>query len=174
MNSVVLFMIVFSFSLAVLSFHYHNVVKPTFQDMVRFKLFAKRDELRKLAITGTVDPASFSFRHLEDMINGMANSTKWYSVSIWIESMVWKASHPESQAEIKELMSRFEEQASEEEKKIERSILSLIFCAMAANSPGWMIFGGVLCAIKSMNKRFVGWNRALWYRIGSGYQPLHA
>ena len=167
-------MVVVSFTMAIGSFYYNNVVRPTFQDMVRFRLFAKRDDLRKLAISGAVNPASFSFRHLEEMINRMANATKWYSVSIWIESMVWKASHPESQAEIKGLMCKFEEQASDEEKKIERSILELIFCAMAANSPGWMIIGGALCVTSSIKKRFVGWNRALWYRIGSGYQPLHA
>lgn len=167
-------MIVVSFTLALLSFHYQHVIKPVCQDIIRFKLFAKRDELRRLAISGAVDMTSFTYRHLEDMINTMANATTWYSVSIWIESMVWKSSHPESQQEAKTLMEKFEAQASDDEKRIEQNVMKLIFVVMAANSPGWMIIVSVSLVMSSVKAQFGRWNRALWYRIENGYRPIHA
>jgi hypothetical protein len=167
-------MIVVSAAMAVLSFFYEGVVKPTLQDAIRYRLFAKRDELRRLAIEGNCNCESLTYHHLQKMINAMANATSWYSVSVWLESMQWKSDNPEAQAEVKRQMELFEREATFEMKQIERKSLDLILRAMLVNSPGWTAMCCVVLIARSFNRRLSGWNRALWYRVGSGYRPVHA
>lgn len=162
MLEVYVFCIVTLLTLFILSVFYWHVIRPALLTQIRYSIFQHRDTLRSLAVHGKCDPSSFSFQHLEKMLNGMGTVTFMYSFGSLLESMISKRSDWDQQ--IKRDMEKFQSEATEEMRIIEQTSFELILRAMYINSPWWAILGAFLTLLRSLKRRLECWNKAAWYR----------
>ena len=163
MNTLALLLLLFAFIWAVSSVYYQAVIRPHVHDQTRFAIFRIRDELRAKAISHDVDAESFSFRHLESMLNRMIRICDWYSFACLIEFHVIHRERPTNQD-----IERFDREASPALKLLESDALHKMLSVMVVNSPGWLAVAGVVLVIDALRHKAVRtWievrNRALWY-----------
>jgi hypothetical protein len=147
---------------------YWTVIRPTFLTRIRYQMFALRDSLRSLAIKGRCDASSFSFRHLEGMLNEMAAQTFSYSVSDLLEFLildVLMSRQTEAEGKARQEIDRFQAEAGRDLRSIEDESLRLIKVAMLLNSPWWSLFGSMILLVRSIKRRIDVCNRGVWYRM---------
>ena len=124
---------------AMCSMFYTGVVRPGLRDEARYLLFAERDELRRLAIDGNVDPSSFPYMYLERFLCKLIDHCYWYSFG-----NIWEFFKLHPDAPLPADAARFERKAPEELKAIRDRAISHIILAMAINSPIYAAY--LLCA----------------------------
>lgn len=160
-------LVLIAFVWAVASIYYQQALRPYITDSVRFSIFARRDELRGMAVDHRIDPNSFSFRYLETLFNRMVKACSWLSFTTLIE---FELHHRAEQSAPD--VERFDAEASDELKSLERAALDDMLIVMAANSPGWTILAGI-CYYASK-----GWiiarTRLLWHEDLNELMPAAA
>lgn len=108
---------------------YDYVIRPVLRDRIRFRLFAIRDELRRLAIDQKIEARSTNYRFMERMLCRAINKCEWFTWQHFGEYIV-------SAGEVPKDIVVFEESATNELKEIrDRSVLELLVI-MDVNSPG--------------------------------------
>jgi hypothetical protein len=160
MNPLLIAMLLVAVLWLAVNVFYQYIARHWLRDRARFRLFAIRDELRRLAITDRVDARSFAYRHLEASINGMVHSCTRLGFCHLLEFSMQKHELP---AEIQ----RFDREAPTELKELDRRATDAVLGAMMANSPGWMLVGAVVLGFSEMyGIAFRNWislkTRLLW------------
>src|SRR5438034_4695156 len=58
---------------------YYHAIRPMLGDKSRFRIFALRDKLRRLAIEEEIDGSSFEYQYLERFLCGLVDKCAWFS-----------------------------------------------------------------------------------------------
>ena len=136
-----------------LSLSYWHIVRPVFMHAIRFRLFARRDQLRELAIDGVEDAKSDSYIYLEAFIN----KTVAFIPSVGLFSFIIYAVLDNRTPSTEYL--RFEEQASADLKEIRNKSIQDALLLMTVNSPVMVmlaaVVGSVLWVCGKINKIMV-------------------
>src|SRR5207249_5808290 len=67
------------------SIFYNYAARPIFGDRARFKIFALRDKLRRLAVDGRISASSFEYKYLEALLCRLVEKCAWFSWSSVLE-----------------------------------------------------------------------------------------
>lgn len=112
-----------------LSSLYWHAARPALQNAIRYRLFAKRDSLRRLAIENQVRPESFVYKYLERRLCytiRMAPGLNLYSFLVFsLKQNTLKLSE----------MKQFEQQATKDTKKIWLDMADDFIFMLLANAP---------------------------------------
>lgn len=162
-TTIVLFLLVLSFVWAIGSVYYQGVIRPLVADRVRFALFANRDKLRTMAINHEIAPESFTYQYLEDLLNKLVHASSWMSVGSLIEFRCFR----QNESTPPEIL-RFDAEATESLKQIERDALKEMILVMAVNSPWWIGISALVALIDWIRRgaiwaSMVTANRVLWH-----------
>jgi hypothetical protein len=132
------YMLVLGFGVYVIfSLFYEKAIRPMLCDRTRFRLFALRDRLRRLAIDGAVKADSAEYRYLEKLICKLIEKCAWFSWSTFFE-FLWL----HRDAELSTEAVQFEEHAAQPLKSIYQEAVSEMTRLLLTNSPIWTF---VLC-----------------------------
>ena len=113
-----------------MSCFYGTAVRPVLRDVVRFRLFALRDELRMRGIEGEVAASSFHYMYLEKLICRMIDRCKWYSWSSFFEFVIrYRDARPSADSQ------RFEAKAGDSLKQIHDRTVQEVLSLLMINSP---------------------------------------
>ena len=140
----------------VFSIFYNYAARPMLCDRGRFKIFALRDKLRRLAIDGQVSATSFEYQHLESLLCRLIEKCSWLSCGSLIEFMVRN-----KDAQLSPDTVRFEAEASESIKEIYYTALLEMMQVMFTNSPIWTLFLTIIFGVTN----FFGWAVKQWVDI---------
>lgn len=173
MAYVMAFLIVLSFVWILLSAYYRLAIRPILHRRAKYKVFALRDEVRRLAEKGEVDAQSFSFRHVEGMLNGMIRSCESYNAASLVSCT--------TSDDVKREIEKFDTEAPECLKEIERKSLHVMLNILASNSPWLAILFSLVVAASAIRyllasrgyeveSRLNSYNRTYW----SGSRPRMA
>ena len=124
------------------SLFYWHVVRPVFMQAIRYRLFARRDNLRSLAINGSEDCQSFSYSYLEEFIN----KTIGYVPSIGFVSFLMY-SFVERDSPNNETNIRFQTEASKELSDIRDKTIQDALMMMTFNSPIMVIIAIMIAMV---------------------------
>jgi hypothetical protein len=133
------------------SVYHQAVIRPFLHDVARFRVFAVRDEIRAAAACGQVDPQSFPYQYLEDLLNSMVHLCGWYSVSALLEFAIACVLNPPTEGDVKEI-ERFENEASPWLREREHHAIYNMRPALIANSPCWVGIAFGLYAFKKVRR----------------------
>jgi hypothetical protein len=136
---------------AACSIFYQYAVRNALRDASRFRLFALRDRLRWLSISGQADARSFSYGYVEDLLNRIVHSCERTGMCHLLEVAF-------SNVGATERMRRFEKEAPAVLRDIEREAIGAVIGAMAANSPWWMVIMGAVIGVFEL----MGWAARNW------------
>jgi len=141
-------------TLCVINIFYWHIVHKTLVRALRFRLFARRDELRRMAIHGAEDHSSFAYREVEEFICKTIAVVPSISLASLLVSMI-KNPKPTTS----ENLERFRREASGElTELLNRTVKDAIY-TMPLNSPILVIIAGVvelaLWVIGRFNKMLV-------------------
>jgi hypothetical protein len=141
------------FAVTLFSLFYTWVAKPVLRDFFRFKLFAVRDKMRRMAIEEEVQPSSFHFMFLERVICRQIDHCTWYNWSSLFEFALFK------RAEMSADAKRFQEKAPQELKLILAESVVYMMGMLGVNSPIiTLVLIGVLKIAEMFGK---AWQKAL-------------
>lgn len=154
MNNTVAIIAVF-LTCCVISIFYWHVFRETVITGIRFRLFARRDNLRRLALDTTEDNSSFAYRELEEFICKTIAVVPSISLASLIVSMV-RNPNPSS-----EDVDRFRKEASPELGELMNMTVKDALYIMALNSPILVTFGAIVALLLWTVGRF---NKMLVYR----------
>src|SRR5215208_4901999 len=90
------------------SIFYQHAIRPMLSDIPRFRIFALRDRLRRLAIEEEVSASSFEYQYLERFLCRFVDNCAWFSWSTFFE-FLWQ--HADAKPSPNSV--RFEAEASE-------------------------------------------------------------
>jgi hypothetical protein len=116
----------------VFSLFYERAIRPMLCDRTRFKLFALRDRLRRLAVDEKVAAESAEYRYLEKLICKLIDKCSWFSWSTFFE-FLWRHRDAELSAEA----VHFEENADPLLKDIYKEAVNEMTRLLLTNSPMW-------------------------------------
>lgn len=117
------------------SIFYHRIIKLTLQDRIKFKIFALRDELRRMGISQECNPDSFSYQYLEKILNLMVSYCDRYTIGTLLKFKIQK---PDLTDPIK-ITEQFDAEAPLILKKIEDDALQCMIFMAVVNSPCWAL-----------------------------------
>jgi hypothetical protein len=140
-NSMANMMAVFIMTILV-SLFYWQIVRPVFMHAIRYRLFARRDQLRELAIDGYENAQSFSYTYLEAFIN----KTISFMPSIGLVAFIIYSVQQDKRGTTPEFR-RFEEEASLSLKEIRNKSVQDALLFMIVNSPVMVMAGALVAAI---------------------------
>ncbi len=126
----------------IVSIFFWRVIHPTLLRLVRFRLFARRDELRRLAIDGKEDHFSFAYREVE----GFMCKTIFVVPSISLASFllfVFRNLKTEPSSEMK----RVRQEASERLISLLDESAKDAVVMMTLNSPILMFLGAIVALL---------------------------
>ena len=147
MNATVIIIGVFLTCLVV-SVFYWQVVRETIIIAIRFRLFARRDLLRRLAIDGKEDRTSFAYCELEEFICKTIAIVPSISLASLIVSMI-RNPNPSS-----EDVDRFRHEASDELIELLNMTVKDALYTMMLNSPILVTAGGTVVLLLWIGGRF--------------------
>jgi len=116
----------------VFSLFYEMAIRPMLCDRTRFKLFALRDRLRRLAVDERVPAESAEYKYLEKLICKLIDKCSWFSWSSFFE-FVWR----HRDAELSPEAVHFEEKADQLLKEIYEEAVNEMTRLLVTNSPMW-------------------------------------
>ena|SRR3990167_7736061 len=150
----------FAFAWALMSLFYGFAIAPCLRDRARFELYALRDQLRDLALSCQAEPQSFSFRHLETMLNRMTRMCDLHNISNMVYVMLMVKVDQNTLRE----HQRFDAEATGQLKQIERHAIDSMVCVMFVNSPQFMLLAGMIVLTSQACKHSIELkNRLLWH-----------
>lgn len=139
----------------VISVFYWYVVRETVITGIRFRLFAKRDRLRRLAVDGKENHSSFAYRELEAFICKTIAVVPSMSLASLILSMI---RNPNASSED---LDKFRNEASEELTELMHSSVKDAIYIMVLNSPLLVTVGAFIALLLWIIGRF---NKMFLYR----------
>jgi len=110
---------------------YRLAVRPVLLDRIRFKIFRLRDDLRDMAIDGSVKPTLFAYTHLERSLCRLIVIVPALNMYHFTQFVLWQKYLPEPSS--REM--RFEEVAPPQLRKISNEAVGTLFGAILVNSP---------------------------------------
>jgi hypothetical protein len=140
----------------IFSIFYNYAARPMLCDLGRFKIFALRDKLRRLAIDGQISASSFEYQYLEKLLCRLVEKCVWFSWSSLFEFVLRN-----NDATLSPETVRFEAEAREPIKAIYRDAISEMTKVMLTNSPIWTFFIVIIVAVGQM----FGWAWKQWLEI---------
>lgn len=144
------------FAWALLSAFYSIAIRPVLCDKIRFRIFALRDSLRRIAIDGHVAVSSFQYVYLEKLLCRTVDRCAWYSWGSFLE-FVWRNHDAKPSADA----LRFDTTAEDELKQIHDSAVKETVLLLVINSP---IMTLAMCGVVSVARLFGGaWKQ--WLEI---------
>jgi hypothetical protein len=135
---------------------YHSAARPMFCDRARFRLFALRDKLRRLAVEGEIEASSFQYRYLEGLLCRLIEKCSWFSWSSLFE-FLWRNNN----AKLSPASLQFEAEASDSLRAIYEEAISEMTRVMLTNSPIWTLTLGMLVSFAQL----FGWAWKQWIDI---------
>ena len=148
MNSYISTLILLFVATLMLSVFYWQVEHITLLQWLRFRLFARRDELRRLAIQGEEDPSSFAYKETEALICKTIATVPAISLASFVWFTVRHKSVPT------ESEKRFMDEASLGLQQIAGETVKDALRIMMLNSPILFAVGGFISAILWLFGRF--------------------
>lgn len=143
------------------SLYYQLAIRPFILDIARFGMFSVRDKLRAAALAGRVDEETFAYKFLERMLNNMVHFCAWFSMSALIEYKLT------DDGAVPEQIRRFEAEAPQLLKTLEKEAIRKARTALLGNSPFWAAVGWLLFAfssLKAIKKRYMySHSRQFWH-----------
>jgi uncharacterized membrane protein len=140
MNSTAILLGVFLTCLVV-SFFYWHVVRETLIIGIRFRLFARRDALRRLAVDGKEDSTAFAYCELEKFICKTIAVVPSISLASLVVSMI-RDRNP-----ISEDVERFRREASPRLVELLNKTVKDALYTMMLNSPILVTFGSLFALL---------------------------
>jgi len=135
------------------SIFYNYAARPMLCDRGRFKIFALRDKLTRLAIDGQISASSFEYKYLEALLCRLVEKCVWFSWSSLFE-FLWR----NKDAELSPDAVRFEREASDTVKDIYFTAVMEMMQVMCTNSPIWTLLLTVIFGIGDL----FGWATKQW------------
>jgi len=123
------YLVILFLSSCLISVFYWNVIQPVALRAVRFRLFARRDQLRRLAVEKEVNSGSWAYRELE----GFICKTIGVVPACGLTSFVWFAFKSENERSYE--YDRFRKEASPELVKLMVKTVEDAFLILFFNSP---------------------------------------
>lgn len=117
---------------------YNHVARPILLRSIVYRIFTKRDALRRMAIDSGTFARSSEYHYLQDFLCKSAALVPALSVCTFLRWFMMASPAPNLERE------EFEKNAAEELKKIRRETVEDVIAIMIVNSP---IFTGVCLAI---------------------------
>ena len=137
----------------VISIFYWQIFRETMLTGIKFRLFARRDDLRRLALDKHEDNSSFAYRATEEFMCKVIAVVPSISLASFVVSMI-RNPNPTS-----EVVDRLRKEASPEVKDLMDKTVRDGLLIMALNSPILVavavVFGLLLWTIGKINKMFV-------------------
>jgi hypothetical protein len=159
MNRTSLAILVF-LTCSALSVFYWHVVHPTVSRHLRFRLFARRDKLRRLAMDRREDHLSFAYRDLEGFMCKVISAVSSASLFSFLIFTIRNRNMRSEEFE------RFEKEASPELCELHLKTIQDAIFVMMLNSPVLVAFGSVFVLILWLVGRF---NKMLLYRHAESF-----
>jgi len=147
MNGTAMLLILF-LTCCIVSVFYWHVVRETVLTRVRFRLFARRDLLRRLALERKEDPKSFAYQELEEFICKTVGVVPAISL---ISLLISTARNPNPTSEN---VQKFRREASPELKQMMNLTITDALLTMMLNSPILVIVGTILVLLVWIAGRF--------------------
>jgi len=119
-------------------FVYEATLAPSFRQKIRFKLFALRDELRRLKLEQNEELSDDAFRYLEESLNNLLDLLGELSFPMVWEAMEAIVKDKGLQQRIERRRRVLEECSLEAVKRIRRECNELGQFAIVANHGAWM------------------------------------
>jgi hypothetical protein len=138
------------------SLFYDIAARPMLCDRGRFRIFALRDKLRRLAIDGDVSSSSFEYKYLEALLCRLIEKCSWFSWSSLFE-FLWRNKN----AELSPDAVKFEAEATEAVKTIYYTAVVEMTQVMLVNSPIWTLFLAIVVCVGDI----FGWAWKQWLDI---------
>jgi hypothetical protein len=157
------------FTVFTLSVFYQYVVLPPLMRSLLFRLFSKRDAVRKMAINGTISSTSKEYLYMQDFICRTIEIAP--AASIW-SFVPYAFCEPSANPDAEE----FRREASPALLKLYRDIIEDVVLILAINSPIFSVFALLTGAALAVFGRIRSWMlvEATEGLIASGRQPLAA
>jgi len=137
----------------VISVFYWHVFRETMLTGIRFRLFARRDNLRRLALDKREDKSSFAYRATEEFMCKVIAIVPSISLASLVVSMI-RNPNPTSDA-----VDRLRKEASPDLKELMDKTVRDALLIMVLNSPILVgvaiVFGLLLWTVGKINKMFV-------------------
>lgn len=114
---------------------YWHVIRPVLLRGLLFRLFARRDALRWMAIEGEIDIQSYAYGKMETILCKTIAVVPHTSMT----SMVWAAVTEGVDQEALEEWQRFEKEAPEKILKYRSKTMVDVFGLVMVNSPLWAL-----------------------------------
>jgi hypothetical protein len=137
MNTTALILIVFLTCCVISVFYWHVVWKIAIRTM-RFRLFARRDKLRRMALDKKEDRSSFAYGELEEFICKTIAVVPSISLASLITSIL-RNPNPRSES-----LDRFRDEASPELAELLSKTSKDALYIMALNSPILLSMGAII------------------------------
>ena len=133
---------------------YHYTFRKVLLDMQRYRLFALRDEVRMMGVKGVVAPQTFEFQYIERMLCFLTSACPKLTLSRFIEMIIMKRDIQEPPE-----AKRFNENAPEDLKEIEKKAIRYFLLTMFVNSPTFaLILIGVAIGADIFGRIKHGWD----------------
>lgn len=113
-------------------------IRPVLLNSVRYKIFALRDNLRRLAIDEKINADGFAYAHLEKTLCNLIGMAPVLSIYQFGQFIIWRKEFRTSSRE-----KRFKENAPTELADIQRQAIESLFWVLLINSP----LGGIALAM---------------------------
>ena len=132
------YLIILFLSCCLVSIFYWHVIQPVLLRVIRFRLFEKRDQLRRLAIESKEDHTSFAYRGVESLIC----KTLAVIPAVSFISFIWFAVRNVDKKD--ENVERLRKEASPLLLEIAEKTVSDALFIMALNSPIMILFAAFI------------------------------
>ena len=132
---------------SLLSIFYWYAARPVLHKAILFRIYAKRDELRGMAIEGEVDPNSFAYNFLEYRMCQFA----YVSPELTVYNLLRFYFNQEMRKPYPE-MERFQREASDQLKKLWFETTKNIALMLLANSPILSFLGLILILVRGFSQ----------------------
>jgi len=127
---------------------YWNVVHPVVLRALLFRIFAKRDLLRNMGISGEVEVASAEYKYLQDFV---CKTIAWIPRVSLVEFCVFAAQSKNAQDVA---LENFHTSAPASLKELKRQVVLDAFRIMLINSPFVATVGGMFGYLSWMADKF--------------------
>jgi len=141
------FCLVLFLTVTILSLLYWQVVRPVFLLRQQYRLYAVRDDLRRLAMDNQVSSGHFLYNYLDELVN--KGIVIFPTVSVWTILRL-------ADAKPSEKMQRFNKDASPELLELRKRISYHAARIILLNSPIFLGIAIVCTAARKFRRAFVG------------------
>lgn len=153
MNELIAYGVIVLAALVIVQLLYWQLVRPALVRALVFDLYARRDELRRMAASGEVDVNSFVYRYLEDRIHAAVRVISELSAWQWLSySIKHLRDHGTDES------ARFEREASKTLSNMKFMTILDAMKMMCVNSPwlaGCFVVFSLILLVTGMIKKAV-------------------